>query len=149
MKPSTQTKSKTLYETVGDEYKPVAEDVSGYYRDSLPFGDYALRVRPGSVNLCPVGKSAYLDVLAVAEALRDTMMSAMYDACSALKNDGVQLDAEELAAYQLLYKRRSIQVFKGVSMRDVVDAGIDALLSQLKKDLGESRVPYEEMQDHL
>ena len=149
MKTSTQTKSKTPYEKVGDEYKPVAESVSGYYTDILPFGDYALRVRPGSVNLCPVGKSAYLDVLAAAEALRDTMMSAMYDACSALKNDGVQLDAEELAAYQLLYKRRSIQVFKGVSTRDVVDAGIDALLSQLKKDLEESRVPYEEMQDHL
>jgi hypothetical protein len=34
-------------------------------------------------------------------------------------------------------------------MRDVVDAGIEALLSQLKKDLEESRVPYEEMQDFL
>lgn len=122
----------TIYKKVGRRYVPIGacENEAMYF----PRGASLVWVRD-SMTLTQYGiEPADAALLAAAERMRDAMTDAMRKA-DRLEPDGkltgVRLKAWN--AYKAIAGEESALRLKGTSMHDVVDAGIQVLLNNLRK----------------
>lgn len=124
----------TLYEKRGRRYFPVLEH-DAYA--GLPKGYYLLRIEPGSTS---VSKTTEPDFAAVELAMRDAidaMTDAMRKSCECLPPKRTPLTPRQKRGWEA-WKREvgddAMFYFEGVSMQDVVEAGIAALRKKMKYD---------------
>lgn len=120
----------TWYEKRGRRYVPVAEH-DRY--DALTEGAYLLIVKPGSRSMCRLVKPASGEVEAAIHIAYAAMVDAMRRTNESSEPMGLltekekQLARKALEAYRAVWGRERMVSYRGVSMHDVVDAGIQAL----------------------
>ena len=121
----------TWYEKRGRRYVPVAEH-DRY--DALTEGTYLLVVRPGSRSMCRLVKPASGEVEAAIHIAYGAMVDAMRktnesisEPMGLMTEKEKQLARKALEAYRAVWGRERMVSYRGVSMHDVVDAGIQAL----------------------
>ena len=124
----------TYYEKRGRRYHPVLE--SDVYA-SFPKGHYLVSIHPG---LASVTRTVEPDYAAVEHAMRDAadaMTEAMRKMCECKPPTRRPLTPKQKRGWEA-YKREvgddAMFYFEGVSMQDVVDAGIAALRKKMKDD---------------
>ena len=124
----------TLYEKRGRRYVPVRETVR---YDSFPMGSYLLRVSAGSTQITPIDlEPDRPQFAALADEMRDAMAEAMSEAnrTELAVPEPLTPEQQNAAAKFRAAMGGGMIVFRGVSMRDVVDAGIAVLKGKLKGD---------------
>ncbi len=126
--------SRTLYEKRGRRYVPVAEmDAFG----GMTEGTYLVVVRPGSgLSALRVVEPASAEVEAALHTARGAMVEAMRAQCTAGRDEvRADVDAPTLRRAWAAWRAIAGDVtmhFRGVSMVDVVDAGIAVIRAQVK-----------------
>ncbi len=124
---------KTYYEKRGRRYYPVSY-YDGDVVDALPPGHYLISVTPGRMTRRSV-EPATAEALAAVHAMREPMMAVMREAQRRVV-DAHQYDDPERAkraweAWCAVMGDDVPLVCEGVSLSDVVQAGIDALTDSL------------------
>ncbi len=119
------------YEKRGRRYVPVSE--SEIYR-GLTEGYYLVQVRPGSTSTIRTTEPDYASVEHAMKYAAEAMVDAMFVACEIRGPKTKHLTPEQKAKYARGWEAWVREVgedvpmyFEGVSMRDVVEAGIKAL----------------------
>lgn len=124
--------SQTLYIKQGRKYVPVREHAPEVH-DSLPHGQYVVTVSEGSTRLRRVDTPASAEVLVAVEQMREAMETAMREANTSRFELNKPLTPEQQAAADKLRKSLGslLVTYRGVSMSDVIDAGVKVLLAGL------------------
>lgn len=130
--------SKTLYEKRGRRYYPVAERDA---LDGIPAGWWLVRVEPGLRSSRRILEPAIAECEAAMRIAEDDMIKAMLKRCEVTGHQTKHMQSEhQKKKYLKAWEAWKAIVgdvpmyFEGVSMHDVVDAGIEALRARLKKD---------------
>ena len=128
----------TLYEKRGRRYFPVLER-DAY--DGLPKGYYLLRIEPGMTS---VSRTTEPDHAAVELAMRDAMdamTDAMRKSCECLPPKRTPLTPRQKRGWEAWKREMGSEAmfyFEGVSMQDVVEAGMEALRKKMRSEPDES-----------
>jgi hypothetical protein len=121
----------TYYEKRGRRYYPVAESDSRYY-EIRKHGFYLEHVKPGSTSRTPIDPKM-AEVEAAMRLAYNAMIEAMHARCTPTGPQTRHVPEREKAKYQKAWDAWAAIVgdvpmyFEGVSMHDVVAAGLEAL----------------------
>ena len=121
-----------LYEKRGRRYYPASE--TDVY-DGLPAGHWLVHVRPGSKSIHRELTPAFAELSAAASIARDAMMEAMHQRARMTGKpsgrEATERERRAWAAYCDVMGGAPVPFwFEGVSLSDIVDAGIDAMLAK-------------------
>lgn len=120
----------TLYAKNGRRYRPVAESDAF---DALTEGWWLVRVAPGSKSMRKLVEPAHAELEAAMRGARDAMVEAMREKQTPTGPDVRHVPEHQRAKYQRAWDAWVAIVgdvplyFEGVSMHDVVNAGLDAV----------------------
>jgi len=120
-----------LYKKVGRRYVGV-NDPWAY--DGLREGHHHVWVRPGSVTVREFVLPSKRDVSAAIEEAREAMVEAMQEA-NKFRPRSRSLSPREtkaIKAYREIMGKDVEMSFEGISMQDLVDAGIKVLIDRYK-----------------
>lgn len=126
----------TYYEKRGRRYYPIAERDAF---DAIPEGDWLVCVKPGLRSARRMIKPAYPEIEAAIKVAQDAMLEAMYKARQCDKLDASRISEKDRERYRKAFEAWKAIVgdvplyFEGVSMHDVIEAGLDALREHCKK----------------
>ena len=121
-----------IFKKVGRRYVEIGvyDNEAIYY----PHGAHLVWSRPGGVLTNFRIEPADAALLAAAERMRDTMTAAMHAADRVVPDQKMTKQHQRAwEAYKAIMGDGSSLRLKGVSMHDVVDAGIKALLEAARK----------------
>jgi hypothetical protein len=128
----------TYYEKRGRRYVPVAEhEVLVYGRR---FGFYLQHVQPGSTSTTPLPDPKFAEVEAALRVAQEAMLEAMRKRCEITGVQTRHVPEKDRAKYKRAWEAWKAIVgdvpayFEGVSMHDVVDAGVEAVRARLRED---------------
>lgn len=125
----------TYYEKRGRRYYPIAESDAF---DAIPEGYWLVSVKPGLRSARRMIKPAYPEIEAAIKVAQDAMLEAMYKVRQCDKLDTSRISQKDRERYHKAFEAWKAIVgdvplyFEGVSMNDVIEAGLDALRSELK-----------------
>lgn len=129
----------TYYEKRGRRYRPVLE--SDVYA-AFPKGHYLVSIQPGQKSIT---RTVEPDHAAVEHAMRHAavaMTEAMRKMCECLPPKRTPLTPRQKRGWEA-WKREvgddAMFYFEGVSMQDVVDAGIAALRTKMKEQANDDK----------
>ena len=124
---------KIYYEKKGRRYVPVAEYDSDYL-DSFPKGDHLVMVYPGGTSRRFNIDPAYAPMIAAGRVAEDEMCKALVKA-SELRPSKQLITEEQKAAWENLARAfgQDMYTLNGVSISDVVQAGIEAMQKEANK----------------
>lgn len=129
-------RQETLYRRVGRRYQPVAEmeALSG-----IPEGWWLVHVQPGCTSSRRMITPDYAEFEAAARVAEKEMVEAMHARC-ALKPDVQHVPEKDRPRYKRAYEAWRAIIgevvslrFEGVSMADVVAAGIDVVRKKFEE----------------
>lgn len=121
---------KIYYEKQGRKYVPVAEYDSDYL-DSFPKGNHLVMCYPGGKSRRFNINPNYAAMIAAGRVAEDKMCAALVKA-SEMKPSKTPLTPGQIAAWNKLKEEFGDEMFglRGVSIRDCVEAGIQALIEE-------------------
>ncbi len=120
----------TLYEKRGRNYRPVAESET---YSSLTEGWYLVHVRPGTTSVKRLIEPAYAELEAAIKVATDAMVDAMRERQVPTGPDVRHVPEHRREKYRRAWEAWKAIVgdvplyFEGVSMHDIVKAGLDAV----------------------
>lgn len=124
----------TFYEKRGRRYVPVAE-TDTYH--GLTKGSYLVVVAPGSTSVRRLAEPAIPEIEAAMLVAEEAMVGAMYEAAKC-KPDTRKMPPRLKAKYDRAWEAWKTIIgkdapiyFEGVSMQDVVEAGLQALRKRM------------------
>ncbi len=131
---------KIYYEKQGRKYVPVAE-YDNDFLDSFTKGNHLVMCYPGGTSRRFNIDPAYAPLIAAGRVAEDVMCKAMLKA-SELKPSKQPITEEQKAAWQHLAKTfgQEMYTLQGTSVRDIVEAGVQAMQDEANKLMEHSSV---------
>lgn len=121
---------EVYYVKKGRRYHPARQEV---VYDSFPEGSYLMVVKPGVKSIIRIVEPAHAELLAASHDVREAMMNALIKAAEFTgKPSGRETTDKEKEAWKAycdVLGKAPIPVYmEGVSIRDIVQAGVDVLV---------------------
>lgn len=124
---------RIFYEKVGRRYQPVAE-YDNDLLDSFPKGNHLVMCYPGGSSRRFHVDPNYAAMIAAGRVAEDAMCKAMTKA-SELRPQCTPLTKEQLRAWRALARSFGDELctLQGASVRDIVEAGVEAMQEEANK----------------